>query len=369
MNAYQKSIASGGGVVQKNCWMRRLRITFDSAADVTNNLTKQDAEFIPWLKKKYPGLEKYGEQQGVRLVLGENADDNFNIRVTGTKNLGLNQDNGVIQISNVTYDSIALIIALKLYRVKIEVGYQSNDDLFCVAKGQVSWIQQKIRSKHDYDLYITFASELVASWSQNRINFSMRSGCNVSDMLHWMLAQQGCSAERILVTDRLRRLVAKNVLSASGQATAVIESALGQYSDSVSGLVVNTDASENDKVISITDIGKSRIIPISPDIVHIANGNPTVTSNNGLQIQLFPVFNLIPGDIIVVPNRIIDTSSGMTSADSVYQTFNQQWLNPDGEYIIRRIEYTFENRGNTFLYNINALPVNLYKNLQNGGLT
>lgn len=366
MNAYQKSIASSGGVIQKNTWMRHMRITFESSEVVTNQLAEQDDQFIPWLKRKYPGLEKYGEQTGVRLVIGDNSGDNFNIRVTGTKNLGLNQDNGVIQISNVRYDSIALIIALKLYRVKIEVGYQSNDELFCVAKGQVSWIQQKIRSRHDYDLYIIFASELVAKWSQNRINFSLRSGCNVSDMVHWMLVQQGCSAERILVSDRLRRLVAKNVLSKSGQTTSVISSALGQYSDSLSGLVVNTDASENNKVISITDIGQSRVIPISPDIVHIANGNPTVTSNNGLQIQLFPVFNLVPGDIIVVPNRIIDTSSGLTNPDSVYQTFNQQWLNPNGEYIIRRIEYTFENRGNDFIFNVNALPVNLYQNLQGG---
>lgn len=366
--AYRESIASGGAVVQKNCWIRRLRVTFESKEDVTNHLAAQDESFIPWLKNKYPGLEKYGKQNGIRLVIGDNPNENFNIRVSGNKNIGLNQDNGVIQISNITYDSIALIIALRLYRVKIEVGYRNNDELFCVAKGEVSWIQQKVRSKHDYELYITYASELVAAWSQSRINFSLRSGCNVADMVHWMFIRQGCSPERVLVSDRLRRLVATNMLAASGQTTSVIESALGQYSGATADLITHSDASFNNKVISITDIGKSRVIKIEPNFIHIANGNPTVTSNNGLHIQLFPVFNPVPGDILVVPNRLIDTSSGLTNPDTVASTFNQQWLNPNGEYIIRRIEYNFENRGSSFLFNIYALPVNLWHNLSGGGV-
>nr|DAD96425.1 MAG TPA: tail protein [Myoviridae sp. ctj3P51] len=368
MNAYNESLTSGGALIQKHCWMRRLRITFESKEDVTNRLTKEDPDFIPWLKNKYPGLAKYGNQGGVRLTIGDDPRENLSIHVTGTKNLGLTQDNGVIQIENVTYDTIALIIALKLYRVRIEVGYQNNDDLFCVAKGEISWIQQKIRSRHDYELYITYASELVASWSQNRINFSMRSGSNVSDMFHWMFIQQGLAPDKILLDNRLRRLVAANILAASGQTTSIIDQTLGSYSDNLSGLTLSTDSSYNGKVISISDIKNSRVIPINENFVYIGNGNPTVTSNNGLQIQLFPIFNLFPGDILKVPNRLIDTSSGMTRADSVYNTFNQNWLNPDGQYIIKRLEYTFENRGNTFLYNITALPVNLYQGLTGGML-
>lgn len=366
MNAYNESLSSGGAVVQKNCWMRRLRITFESKENVAGEVKQQDPEFIPWLKKKYPGLEKYGSQGGVRLVIGDNKNENFAIRVTGNKNLGLNQDGGTIQISNVTYDTIALIIVLKLYRIKIEVGYKNSESLFCVARGEVSWIQQKIRSKHDYDLYITYASELVASWSQNRINFSMRSGCNVADMFNWMFIQQGLSPDRVLLDNRLRRLVATNILAASGQTTSVIQQALGAYSNNLSGLTVTADSSYNDRVISISDIKNNRVIPINENFVYILNGNPTVTSNSGLRIQLFPVFNLVPGDILKVPNRLIDTSSGMTSPTSVYQTFNQNWLNPDGQYVIRRIDYTFENRGNTFMYDVTAIPVNLYQSLAGG---
>lgn len=362
MSAYRESIASGGAAVQRDCWLRRIRITFESKGNAVNLLAQQDEEFLPWLKRKYPGLAKLDAQGGVKLVI----NDDFNIRVSGVKNLGLIQDNGVIEISNITYDSIALIIALKLYRVTIEVGYKNNDTLFCVAKGEVSWLQQKVRSKHDYNLYITYASELVASWSQNRINFSMQSGCNLADMTYWMFLQQGLPAEKILIDDRLRRLVAKNILANSGTATDIMSQALGTYSSRTGGLVLRSDSSLDNNVISITDIKNSRKIRIDPEFIYIGNGNPTVTANNGLRIQLFPVYNLIPGDIIIVPNRLIDTSSGMTTAEGVQNTFNQHWLNPDGAYIIREINYTFENRGETFRYDVRAIPLNLYQTITGG---
>ena len=362
MSAYRETLASGGSPVERKCWIRRLRITFESKPGAVNRLAAQDEEFLPWLRKKYPGLEKLGTSDTVKLVI----DERYNIKVRGTKNLGLLQDNGVIEISNITYDSIALIIALKLYRITIEVGYENNGSLFCVAKGEVSWLQQKIRAKHDYNLYISYASELVASWSQSRINFSIRSGCNLSDMVYWMFIQQGASPEQILVDDRLRRLVASETYANSGTSANIVTQALGAYSGSTGGLVTHSDSSLENKVISISDLRNSRVIKINENFINIANGNPTVTANNGLDISLFPAMNFVPGDIIVVPSRLIDTSQGLTSAAGAQTVFNQHWLNPDNQYVIRRINYAFENRGQDFIFNINALPVNLYAALTGG---
>ena len=362
MSTYRETLASGGSPVERKCWIRRLRITFESKPGAVNRLAAQDEEFLPWLRKKYPGLEKLGTSDTVKLVI----DERYNIKVRGTKNLGLLQDNGVIEISNITYDSIALIIALKLYRITIEVGYENNGSLFCVAKGEVSWLQQKIRAKHDYNLYISYASELVASWSQSRINFSIRSGCNLSDMVYWMFVQQGASPEQILVDDRLRRLVASETYANSGTSANIVTQALGAYSGSAGGLVTHSDSSLENKVISISDLRNSRVIKINENFINIANGNPTVTANNGLDISLFPAMNFVPGDIIVVPSRLIDTSQGLTSATGAQTVFNQHWLNPDNQYVIRRINYAFENRGQDFIFNINALPVNLYAALTGG---
>ena len=119
-------------------------------------------------------------------------------------------------------------------------------------------------------------------------------------------------------------------------------------------------------MISISDLRNSRIIKINENFINIANGNPTVTANNGLDISLFPAMNFVPGDIIVVPSRLIDTSQGLTSATGAQTVFNQHWLNPDNQYVIRRINYAFENRGQDFIFNINALPVNLYAALTGG---
>lgn len=362
MSAYRETLASGGSPVGRKCWIRRLRITFESKPGAVNRLAAQDEEFLPWLRKKYPGLEKLGTSDTVKLVI----DERYNIKVKGTKNLGLLQDSGVIEISNITYDNIALIIALKLYRITIEVGYENNGSLFCVAKGEVSWLQQKIRAKHDYNLYISYASELVASWSQSRINFSIRSGCNLSDMVYWMFIQQGASPEQILVDDRLRRLVASETYANSGTSANIVTQALGVYSGSTGGLVTHSDSSLGNKVISISDLRNSRVIKINENFINIANGNPTVTANNGLDISLFPAMNFVPGDIIVVPSRLIDTSQGLTSATGAQTVFNQHWLNPDNQYVIRRINYAFENRGQDFIFNINALPVNLYAALTGG---
>lgn len=362
MSAYRETLASGGSPVGRKCWIRRLRVTFESKPGAMNRLAAQDEEFLPWLRKKYPGLEKLGTSDTVKLVI----DERYNIKVRGTKNLGLLQDSGVIEISNITYDSIALIIALKLYRITIEVGYENNGSLFCVAKGEVSWLQQKIRAKHDYNLYISYASELVASWSQSRINFSIRSGCNLSDMVYWMFIQQGASPEQILVDDRLRRLVAVETYANSGTSANIVTQALGAYSGSTGGLVTHSDSSLENKVISISDLRNSRVLKINEAFINIANGNPTVTANNGLDISLFPTMNFVPGDIIVVPSRLIDTSQGLTSATGAQTVFNQHWLNPDNQYVIRRINYAFENRGQDFIFNINALPVNLYAALTGG---
>ena len=362
MSTYRETLASGGSPVARECWMRRIRITFESKPGAVAAVAGKDDEFLPWLRRRYPGLAKLGASDRVKLVI----DERYNIKVKGTKNLGLLQDGGVIEISNITYDSIALIIALKLYCVTIEVGYENAGSLFCVAKGEVSWLQQKIRSRHDYNLYISYASELVAAWSQNRINFSIRSGCNLSDMLHWMFIKQGASIEQILIDDRLRRLVASDTYASSGTSADIVTQALNSYAGQTRGLVTRADSSLENKVISISDLSKSRVIKVNENFINIGNGNPTVTANNGLDISLFPAMNFVPGDILVVPSRLIDTSQGLTTATGVQTTFNQNWLNPNGQYVIRRINYTFENRGQTFIFDINAVPVNLYQALAGG---
>ena len=361
MSTYSETIASGGAQVQQKCWMRRIQIVFESKYKVNRDLIEgDDTDFIGYLYEKYPGLEKEG---GMRITVGDDKTDNYAITVDGTKNLALNADSGVIRINNLSYDTLALIMALKLYRITINVGYRSNDTLMTVARGEVSYIQQKIRSRRDTETYISFASELVAGWSQSRINFSMRSGTNMYDMFYRMFIQQGAAADSIEIDKRLRNVVASNILTASGKSTSIIGDMLNRQN--ISGVLATADSSRDatGKIISIANIAEKRVIPINKNFINIANGNPTVTQD-GLDIELFPVFNLVPGDIIQIDNRLIDTSSGTTSATGYQSTFNPNYINPDGYYVLKQINYTFENRGQTFLFRCKTIALNWFQALQ-----
>lgn len=352
-------------------WMRRLQIVFESKYNVMDTLSQSSPltykEYIDYLDKKYaPANGKLDfNAGGVKVVIGDNSNnDNYNIRVTGTKNLGLSLDAGVIQISNVSYETIALIMNLKLYKVTIKVGYKSSGTLFTIAKGEISYIQQKIRSRRDYELYITFASELVAGWSQNRINFSIRSGVNMYDMFNWMFMQQGLSTDRTQISPALKNIVLENMFVNSGTSVSIIEEAMNTYSNSTKGFILDADSSEG-KVISISTLKDKKVLVINTNMINIANGNPTVTSD-GLDISLFPVYNFMPGNILQIDNRIIDTSQGMTSQSGIQNNFNTNFLDPNGYYIITNIRYTFENRGDTFLFNCQAKALNTFKNLVGG---
>lgn len=337
MSAYSESIISSGALYQKNAWMRRIKIVFTSKEKVDIN---------------------NGRYSGAQVSIGDDDKTrNFSIRVYGNKNIALTKDNGTIEIANVDYDTIAKIMAWKLFRVEIWVGYENNDSLMRMIKGEVSYIAQKIHSRHDNVLYITYASELVAAWSQSRINFSVRSGVNIYSMITNLFMQQG--TERVNVTPALKELIAKETFAARDTSPSIIENAL---SNSSMGLYIDADSSLTDKVVNVTTLGEKRVIPISPNMINIGHGNPTVTSQ-GLDITLFPVINLVPGDIIKIDNSIVDLSTGMTTTQGAQQTFNSNFMDANGCYMIRQIDYMFENRGNNFYFKCRAISPSVYQGI------
>ena len=347
MSTYVESIAGGGEVAQKYAWMRHIRITFSAKYALNEAQSGVAAEYFG----NPPSQDK---STGISVTIDSLAGDNLNIRITGTKFLALTKDNGTIVINNVSYETIALIQTLKLYRIEIWAGYRNNN-LMRIAKGEVSYISQKIHSRHDTALYITYASELVAAWSQNRINFSMRSGMNAYAMLEYFFRDGRGTAAKL--SPALRQVVYDQMWQEAGKPTSIVESCL---SNADTGLFLSADSSLDDKVINITELGEKRVIPIDSNMVNIGNGNPTVTSQ-GLDITLFPIFNLVPGDIIQIDNKLLDFSQGMTDATSVYQTFNTNYMDPDGCYMIRQLQYTLENRGQNFQYRIQAVSPRVYE--------
>ena len=139
MSAYVESILQGGAAYQASTWIRRCRIVFTAKEPLAEDSQATKAA------ESYFGPS--GKKSGLRVVLGDNEGDNFNIKITGTKNIALTKDGGTIEISNVAYDTIALIQALKLYRIEIWVGYANNSSLMRFAKGEVTYMTQKIQAR------------------------------------------------------------------------------------------------------------------------------------------------------------------------------------------------------------------------------
>lgn len=336
----------------KNNWMRKIQIIFTSK-------------------------KAHGDNKGYRLVIGDNDESlektfgelkvgdynktgvNYNIKISGSKFLALLKDKGTIEISNLEYDVIALIMAEELYRIEIKIGYKSLDSLITVAKGEVSYISQKIHSHHDTTTYISYASEYVASFSQSRINFNINSSINLYTMLNELFLKQGAKVNTIYLSPRLKEYILNEVYSNYGTTTTIIDSVIGMTGGSYS---LSTDSSIAGNVISCTNLQEKRVIKINPNQINITKGNPTVTSQ-GLQISLIPVFNFIPGDILQIDNSYFDISSGTTKAESVQNTFNQSYIDANGQYMIQQIDYELENRGKNFVYNIKARAVSLFKNI------
>lgn len=348
MSTYVENIVND--TEQKNLWMRKIQIILSSKE--------------PNINGKYYQLIIGDSDVSIENDLGpmiagnyNPSGNNFNIKISGSKYLATLKDKGTISIWNLEYDTIALIMAAELYRIEIKIGYDSLSSMITIAKGEISYISQKIHNKHDIETYISFASEYVARFSQNRINFNINSGVNLYSMLNYLFFEHGGATP--ILSSNLKSIVLDNVYNNYGKPATIINSVI----DNLNGeYQISTDGSLDGNVISVTNLSEKRLIKINPNQISIANGNPTVTSN-GLQISIFPTFNFVPGDVLQIDNSLIDISSGTNTAESITSTFNQNYLDANGCYMIQQIDYIFENRGNTFILNIKARALSLFQSI------
>lgn len=309
----------------RKCWMRSIEVT------LTSKISKR--------QMKFSTEDKY----------------QFTMDITGSKNLALNKDKGTLSIYNLEYDKVVEIMLLQYYQIEIKAGYKSIGDLPTIFKGQISYISQKIHSKHDVETYITFANTLVARYSQSRINFNLNSGINLYSALSYCCKLSGMG-KNVNISPQLQKQFLKNVYNQYGTFSTVFDnltSTSGNYQ-------ISSDESEGN-VINCTTIADKRKIRIDPNTINITKGNPTVTSA-GLKITLLPTFNFMPGDIIIIDNAMLNVS--IRDAESVTTTFNTNYMDQNGQYMIISIDYHFQNRGSTFEFNITARALDIIKKIQ-----
>lgn len=311
---------------QKNkfCWMRQIEIRLTSA--LTNK----------------------------RITFGGSDPTQLNISVKGNKYLSALKDNGCVTISNLTYAQIVELIIGQYYNIEIWAGYRTQG-LQCYFKGSVSYISDKIQARRDNTCYILFASKMVASYSQQRMNLNLNSGVNLYAAFNYICLTNGIDSSHL--SPSLKEAFLQEVTQNYNTPANLAE----QLANNTNTYSIDTDPSlDGAGVIDCTNLHDKRYIRINPDTINFAKGNPTL-DKDGLKICLLPTFCFKAGDIIMIDNAILDVS--ISDPNSVASTFKTNYLDSNGAYMIMELEYNFTNRDRVFEINVRARALSIVSNI------
>lgn len=289
----------------------------------------------------------------------EYISDQLNIKVSGEKKISALQDNGTVDISNLTYGTISQIILGQYYKIEIWAGYRTTG-LQRFFAGEIAFISNEIVMRRDHTCHIIFASDLVAGFSQHRINFNVNSGINLYAALKYLCITTGIDYSTL--NSNLREQVISEVRQHWASPANIIE----MIADNTNN-VLSVDSSIDNMVIDMSTINDKRQIRINPETISFRKGNPTLSSD-GLNISILPTICFKPGDIIIIDNSIINLSEN--SLSSIQQNFNANYIDTSfassetpnlGAYMIKEIKYTFENRGEGFNLDIQARALSIIR--------
>lgn len=308
----------------KLCWVRQIEIRLSS------KLTKK------------------------KIVFGGKDSNQLDIKINGTKYLSAVKDKGTATIANLTYSQIYQLITGQYFTIEIWAGYRTQS-LQCYFKGEVAFISDKIRERRDNECYIIFASQMVAAYSQSRMNLSLKSGINLYAAFRYICLTKGIDTSHL--SESLKKQFIQEVIQNYDKPSNLAE----MIASNTSTFTLDTDSSiDGNGVINCSDLSNKRQIRINPNTINFSKGNPTL-DKDGLKITILPTFCFKPGDIILIDNAIIDTS--ISNAENVNSTFNSYYLDSQGAYMIIELDYNFENRGPTFEINIKARSLDIIKNI------
>lgn len=294
-----------------------------------------------------------------KLVIGDKPEENLAMTISGSKYPAMLKDKGVISIMNLDYSTILKIQLGEYYKIKIFAGYKGSNlgnpgcgfELF---NGSVAYISVKIKSRYDWETYINFASDVVAQYSQNRMNLAFNSSINVFTAIDYVCGASGMKSYTI--DPDLKKQFINQVNEYHDKAATILDSVTmneGTY-------LISSDGTDGN-VVDVTSTRGKRIIKLNAELLPIINGNPTVSSD-GLSITLLPLLNFKVGDIIEIPNSIIDISSN--SAEAYNNGFNANYLDKNGRYMILEINYTLGNRSETYQYQIKGRALSIIQQFE-----
>ena len=285
--------------------------------------------------------------------------DQLNINITGTKKMASNQNTCTVKITNLTYEDILKITMGEYYGVEIWVGYRMGD-VFKWFDGEVAYISQKLNNHKDNEVTILCASRLVAQYTQNRMGLNLNSGINLYSAVKYVTDRAGIKSSSFN-NSGLKDQFLDKAISAMDTPKSLLELIADQQN-----LDLYTDTSDG-TIVDITTLSDKRQIKINRDTISFLNGNPTISSA-GLDIYLLPTFDFRVGDIIIIDHSLVNiTADNLSSAQKDFKAnyMDTTLVGSDaskrgyGMYIIKNIDFIFQNRGDSFNIHINGRAVSL----------
>lgn len=325
--------------------------------------TIQSLDKLCWMRQIEVHLTSIKKNE--RIIYGGVKPTQLNISVNGNKYISALKDNGSVTISNLTYAEIMKIILGEYYMIEIWAGYRTTG-MQCFFKGYISYISDKIAERRDNQCYILFASRMVAQYSQKRMNLTLNSGVNLYAAYRYICMKQGIDSSQL--DPNLKNKFISEVTSNYGTPATLID----QIAQNSNDLYVDTDSAfDGAGVFNISDLKSKRWFKINPNTINFTKGNPTI-DKDGLHISLLPTVAFKPGDIIQIPNYIIDAS--ISDPNSVSSTFKSNYIDQGntnkenvgssyGNYMIIELNYNFQNRGSAFEINVKARSLNILRNI------
>lgn len=291
------------------------------------------------------------------MQFGHNTDDrNLIINVNGNKYLSSLKDEFVVDIFNLTYGEIAKIIVYKYDEIEILAGYKSSG-VHKIFEGKILDVSMDRESRETNVVHVICVSKLLGLYN-SRLNLSLNSGVNMYAALDFILKRAGIQGSNI--SEEFKRQFITDTLSAKGTASSFLD----VFTKNSTSFAVQADSS-NGAIVSIWDMKRtdSRVVHIRPENGLLIRGYPTLTSD-GVRLTALPIFNFMPGDTLVIDNRLIDIS--ISTVQEATQTQLGFYLDKNNQYLLVELNYNLSNADGEFEVKMKAKAKSMLMNMFGG---
>lgn len=283
-----------------------------------------------------------------KLIFGNDDNNQLNISVSGNKYLSSMKDEVTITISNLRYSEICQLISGQYYTVEIKCGYRKGN-IFTIFKGGVIFIQNEVSDRRSNNVVISCGNELIARYSQRKMNLSLASNINMYAALNYICEKAQIKTSNI--SKDLAKQVIEDTISSSNKSVA---SFLDIFT-TTNGLTMNADSSGN-SILSIWNSEEQQLrqFDVNDKMVNIIDNYPTLTSD-GLTVKILPTFGFMPGDVIKIDNTLINFSGDR------YKANVGNYADQDGKYMIYKVSFQLDNRSNDYYMTLKCKAYSLYR--------